>query len=428
MSRTGNLLANYAILPMPRLDEFLSTSFINNNLAATVISFRKERALNDRNIHHLEEIIVHSRHLHDIKGILIVARYSYHISTTIIPIERNIKSRTAILNIRHSPDFCQTLIALVSIAGIYRNYRYMIIIIPRIEPQHQLVLTIHDVKQTEQQTRDNELDAQQTKFPTVAILIIATESDGYRNLVVKPTRQQAANQQYQNTDSHQYPTATIKHQRAYRSRKEVFDGSLAKKHKNSRKNNRQPHMHQSLRENDGMNVLRFGTITLTNSHFARTTHKISHDDKQIVHHRSKEEDKSDNSHNPSHLLDIRILGVNIAQYREIIVQFYSHILHLLQRKMILSHLIHVRLEFFCLMPLCQPDVGSIAIISHPLASAIIGIYVWHTTPRQNHLRTMKGRTPWKRFENTIDGKSGSRIFRKREMLTNNITTYLCCRF
>ena len=36
--------------------------------------------------------------------------------------------------------------------------------------QHQLVLTIHDVKQTEQQTRDNELDAQQTKFPLVAIL------------------------------------------------------------------------------------------------------------------------------------------------------------------------------------------------------------------------------------------------------------------
>lgn len=115
------------------------------------------------------------------------------------------------------------------------------------------------------------------------------------------------------------------------------------------------------------------------------------------------------------------MGVNIAQYREIIVQFYSHILHLLQREMILSHLIHVRLEFFCLMPLCQPDVGPIGIISHPLASAIVGIYVWHTTPRQNHLRTMKGRTPGKRFENTIDGKSGSRIIRKREMLTYNIT-------
>ena len=70
----------------------------------------------------------------------------------------------------------------------------MIVIIPRIESQHQLVLTIHDVKQTEQQTRDNELDAQQTKFPLVAILIITTESDGYRNPVVKPTWQQAANQ------------------------------------------------------------------------------------------------------------------------------------------------------------------------------------------------------------------------------------------
>ena len=49
MSRTGNLLANYAILPMPRFDEFLSTSFINNYLSATVISFRKERTLNDLN-------------------------------------------------------------------------------------------------------------------------------------------------------------------------------------------------------------------------------------------------------------------------------------------------------------------------------------------------------------------------------------------
>lgn len=43
MTRTGNLLTNYAILPMPRFDEFLSTSFINNNLSATVISFRKKK-------------------------------------------------------------------------------------------------------------------------------------------------------------------------------------------------------------------------------------------------------------------------------------------------------------------------------------------------------------------------------------------------
>ncbi len=69
----------------------------------------------------------------------------------------------------------------------------MIIIIPRIETQHQLVLTIHDVKQTEQQTGDNELDAQQGKLPTVAILIITTESDGYWNFVVKPTWHKTAN-------------------------------------------------------------------------------------------------------------------------------------------------------------------------------------------------------------------------------------------
>ena len=44
-----------------------------------------------------------------------------------------------------------------------------------------------------------------------------------------------------------------------------------------------------------------------------------------------------------------IHALSLIHICEIIVQFYSHILHLLQREMILSHLIHVRLEFFCLI-------------------------------------------------------------------------------
>lgn len=86
MSCTGNLLANYAILPMPRFDEFLSTSFINNNLSTTVISFSKERTLHDWNVHHLKVIVVHSRHFHDINGVIIIAWYSNHITTPIISI------------------------------------------------------------------------------------------------------------------------------------------------------------------------------------------------------------------------------------------------------------------------------------------------------------------------------------------------------
>ena len=56
-------------------------------------------------------------------------------------------------------------------------------------------------------------------------------------------------------------------------------------------------------------------------------------------------------------LSMLLSGVkNITNNLTAVVEFQSHILHLLQRKMILSHLIHVRLEFFCIMSLCQPDV------------------------------------------------------------------------
>ena len=48
MTRTGNLLTNYAILPMPRFDEFLSTSFINNNLSYFNRLFKKEYQMSPR--------------------------------------------------------------------------------------------------------------------------------------------------------------------------------------------------------------------------------------------------------------------------------------------------------------------------------------------------------------------------------------------
>ena len=169
---------------MPDIDEFFSTPFVNNHLTATVIALRKERALYYRDVHHLEEIVVHTFHIYDVEGISIITRLLYHVSASAVSIERNMISGTALLDIRHSLDFGKTLVALVAIDAIYRDDGNIIIIVTRIGAKHQLILTVDDVEQTEQQSRDSKLYAQQRQFPAVAILVITTEGTCHRNLVV----------------------------------------------------------------------------------------------------------------------------------------------------------------------------------------------------------------------------------------------------
>ena len=110
-------------------------------------------------------------------------------------------------------------------------------------------------------------------------------------------------------------------------------------------------MHQSLGEDDGMYVDGFRTIAFSYCHLTRTSHEVAHDDEQIVHHGSKEKYKGDDAHNPSHHLDVRVLGIYITEHREIIVQIDAHLLQLLQREMIFSHLFHEWLQFVRLMSL-----------------------------------------------------------------------------
>ena len=169
---------------MPYIDELFSTPFVNNHLTATVIALCKERALYYRDVHHLEEIVVHTFHIHDVEGISIITRLLHHVSASAVSIERNMISGTALLDIRHSLDFGKTLVALVAIDAIYRDDGNIIIIVTRIDAKHQLILTVDDVEQTEQQSRDSKLYAQQRQFPAVAILVITTEGTCHRYLVV----------------------------------------------------------------------------------------------------------------------------------------------------------------------------------------------------------------------------------------------------
>ena len=186
-------------------------------------------------------------------------------------------------------------------------------------------------------------------------------------------------------------------------------------------------MHQCLREDDGMNILGFGSIALANCHLTRAAYQIAHYDKQIVHYRREEQHEGHDAQYPAHHLDVWVMGIDFAQHREIKGKVCSHLPQFLQREMVLTHLVDVRLEFVGTMSPCQPDVGNIAIISYPIVSAIVRIYVWNTGHRQNHLRAMQGRPPRKSLENAINGKSSTRIIGKREMLAHHIAAYSGCR-
>ena len=59
----------------------------------------------NRDLHHVEVVVIHSFHFRYIDEILIIARYAYHITTDPIPTERYVIGRTASLNVWHTFDF-----------------------------------------------------------------------------------------------------------------------------------------------------------------------------------------------------------------------------------------------------------------------------------------------------------------------------------
>ena len=54
----------------------------------------------------------------------------------------------------------------------------MIVMIGRIEGEDEVVLTIEDVKESEEERRDKEVDGEERKFGWVGIVIIRRERDG----------------------------------------------------------------------------------------------------------------------------------------------------------------------------------------------------------------------------------------------------------
>ena len=78
-------------------------------------------------------------------------------------------------------------------------------------------------------------------------------------------------------------------------------------------------MYQRLGEDNGMDVLGLRSITFTHSHLTRTRYEITHDDEQVIHHGSEKQYKSDDTHDPSHLLDVRALRVHFAENGKVVI-------------------------------------------------------------------------------------------------------------
>ncbi len=232
-------------------------------------------------------------------------------------------------------------------------------------------MAVDHKEQTEQQPRDDELHPEQGELPAVAVLLVATEGDGNGHLVVEPSRHQSSHQEDKEADGYQYPTAPVEHQRTDWSGEEILYRSLAEEHEDGSQQHRQTYMHHCLGEDDGMDILRFGTIALAHRHLTGTGHEVAHDDEQIVHHGGKEQHKGDDAHNPPHHPDVGIIRIHLAEYGKAVVQRGSRLLQFFQREMVLHQLFNVWLELACLVPLCQADIGTIAIVSYPLVATIV---------------------------------------------------------
>ena len=169
---------------MSHILQFLSTLLINHDLSGTITAFGEGSAFYYWDLHQIEIVVIHTSVLYDIERIVGITFDVDHVSIGVIPRYRHRRGRGTALHIRHSPDFRQALVTLVTINAIHHQKSHILIVITRIDEQHHQILIIHHEEEAEEQARDDELDAQQGEFPSVTILIISTKGDGNRYLVV----------------------------------------------------------------------------------------------------------------------------------------------------------------------------------------------------------------------------------------------------